>query len=277
LLAAGLSPDRCTIFVQSHVQEHTSMLWVLGSVATMGELHRMTHFKEKARSGNTSASLDLFGYPVLQAADILLYQAEAVPVGDDQRQHIELTRDLARRFNSCYGDVFTLPEATTPPLGARIMDLQNVTRKMSKSDALGRGRVLLTDSDDAIASKIRRAVTDSGTTVRPGGDKPGITNLLTIYAVTTGEDIATVTEQFTGVKYGEFKRAVTEAVVAEVRPIRERLETLSADTGEVMRQLAIGAEKAQLVAAGTLAHAHDAIGLLAPRAASRPAPSALVA
>jgi len=264
LIAAGLDLDRCTLFVQSHVAEHTQLTWLLECVASMGELRRMTQFKEKAKSGEESARVGLFTYPVLQAADILLYDADRVPVGDEQRQHLELCRDLATRFNHRYGETFVVPEAAVPAVGARIMDLQNPEAKMSKSAASPKGVVLALDDPDTIERKFRRAVTDPGATVRFDLEhKPGVSNLIQILAAATGrvpEEVAGDYDQ-----YGPLKADTAAAVIELLRPVRERYADLAADRGAVEAVLAQGAAKARTVAAETLARAQDAIGLLAPR------------
>jgi tryptophanyl-tRNA synthetase len=261
LVAAGLDPEVCTLFVQSHVHEHPELSWILESVASMGELRRMTQFKEKAKEGEESARVALFTYPVLQAADILLYDAERVPVGEDQRQHLELCRDLALRFNHRYGDTFVIPEAVLPKVGARIMDLQKPTAKMSKSAESPQGTVLVLDPPEAIARKFKRAVTDTGSEVVYDSEKqPGVANLLAILAAATGrrpEDVAAGYEQ-----YGPLKADTAEAVIELVRPVRERYHALASDPEVVRAMLRRGAEKAEAVAGATLARARDAIGLL---------------
>jgi len=261
LVAAGLDPDVCTLFVQSHVHEHPELSWLLESVASMGELGRMTQFKEKAGDGVESARVALFTYPVLQAADILLYDAEQVPVGEDQRQHLELCRDLALRFNHRYGDTFVVPEAVLPGVGARVMDLQRPTAKMSKSAESPQGTVLVLDDPSVIARKFKRAVTDTGTEVvfDPAG-KPGVSNLLQILGAATGRAPADVAEGYS--QYGPLKADTAEAVVELLRPLRERYAELAADPAAVRSTLGRGADKAQAVAARTLGRAREAIGLL---------------
>jgi tryptophanyl-tRNA synthetase len=263
LVAAGLDPDRCTLFVQSHVPEHTQLGWILECVAAMGELRRMTQFKDKAKGGEESARVGLFTYPVLQAADILLYDADRVPVGDEQRQHLELCRDLAQRFNGRYGDTFTVPEAAVPKVGARIMDLQDPTNKMSKSAESPRGTILVLDEPEVIERKVRRAVTDPGATLRYDPvHKPGVSNLLQILAAVTGGDPEELVGDFPD--YASLKAATAEAVIELLRPVRQRYAELATDPAEAEAVLAAGAEKAGKVAAATLARARDAIGLLAP-------------
>jgi tryptophanyl-tRNA synthetase len=266
-LAAGLDPGRATLFVQSHVHEHAELTWLLNCVAGMGELGRMTQFKEKSE-GQEFVSVGLFDYPVLQAADILLYQADEVPVGADQRQHVELTRDVAQRFNHRFGDVFKIPEATFPKAGARVMDLQDVTSKMSKSIESPRGTIDLLDPANVIVRKVKSAVTDSGREVHASPDKPGITNLLDMFGAVTGQEVGALEERFAGRGYGEFKKELAEAVVEFLRPLQERYQDLAADPGAVQRQLAVGADKARETAAATLAAAKDAMGLLPPRGSS---------
>jgi tryptophanyl-tRNA synthetase len=261
LVAAGLDPEVCTLFVQSHVHEHPELSWILESVASMGELRRMTQFKEKAKEGEESARVALFTYPVLQAADILLYDADQVPVGEDQRQHIELCRDIALRFNHRYGDTFTVPEATPPTVGARIMDLQRPTAKMSKSADSPQGTVLVLDEPAAIERKFKRAVTDTGTeVVFEPEKKPGVSNLLQILAAATGRQPADVADGYE--QYGPLKADTADAVIELLRPLRERYTELASNPEAVRATLRRGAEKAEAVAGGTLSRARDAIGLL---------------
>ncbi|HET9072797.1 MAG TPA: tryptophan--tRNA ligase [Acidimicrobiales bacterium] len=270
LLAAGLDPEACTLFVQSHVPQHTQLSWLLECTASMGELRRMTQFKDKAaKGGEEAARVGLFTYPTLMAADILLYRATHVPVGEDQRQHLELTRDLAERFNTRYGPVFTVPEATIPPpgRGARIMDLQEPTRKMSKSAESDQGMIGLFDEPEVVERKIKRAVTDTDDgpdAVRFDPDtKPGVANLLQILAAATGGDPAEVAAGYR--RYGELKAATAEAVIELLRPVQARYRELEADPATVDKVLRAGAERAEPVAAATLARAMDAIGLLPAR------------
>ena len=266
LLAAGLDPDRCALFVQSHLPEHPQLSWVLECLTGFGEASRMTQFKDKsARSGADRQSVGLFTYPVLQAADILLYQADLVPIGEDQRQHLELTRNLAQRFNARYGQTFTVPEAYIPKAAAKILDLQDPSAKMSKSrpDA---GTVYLADDPAAITRKIKRAVTDTDNEIRFDPQaKPGLSNLIAILAAVTGSDVETVVKDFTGQGYGNFKAAVAEAVVAFAQPFAARTRELLDDRGELDRILARGAERARRMAAPTVADAYARIGFLAPR------------
>ena len=267
LLAVGLDPEACTLFLQSHVPEHTELSWLLECTASMGELERMTQFKDKtAKGGVESARVGLFTYPVLQAADILLYNADRVPVGDDQRQHLELTRDLAMRFNQRYGSTFVVPEAAIPAAGrgARIMDLQQPTAKMSKTAESSLGAVLLLDPPSVIERKIKRAVTDAET--GPGSvrydpkAKPGVSNLLELLATATDRAPAEVAASYS--QYGPLKADTAAAVVEMLRPVQERYRELSADLSVAEKALAQGAEKARSVASVTLQRARDAVGLL---------------
>jgi tryptophanyl-tRNA synthetase len=262
LLAAGLDPDVCTVFIQSHVHEHTELSWLLECTASMGELRRMTQFKDKAaKGGEAEARVGLFTYPVLQAADILLYDADRVPVGDEQRQHLELARDLAMRFNSRYGETFVVPEAAISRVGARIMDLQNPRAKMSKSADSPQGTVALLDPPDVVTRKIKRAVTDTEREVRyDPATKPGVSNLLELLAVATNRTPAEAAAGYT--EYGPLKADTAAAVVEFLRPVQERFRELAADRDHVTAVLASGAGKAQSVAAKTLTRAQDAIGLL---------------
>jgi tryptophanyl-tRNA synthetase len=260
LLAAGLDPDVCTLFVQSQVPEHTQLSWVLECTATYGELHRMTQFKDKSE-GRESVSAGLLTYPVLQAADILVYQADEVPIGDDQRQHLELTRDIAQRFNSRFGETFTVPTPTFPTVGARIMDLQLVDKKMSKSLPPA-GTILLSDTEAQTRKKIMRAVTDSGAEVRAAPDKEGVTNLLDLMAAVTGGTVAQLEAHFAGSGYGDFKKEVAEAVNGYLRPVRDRYEELRADPSAIEEALAKGRDKAREVAGRTVDRVWERVGFL---------------
>jgi tryptophanyl-tRNA synthetase len=261
LLAAGLDPDACTLFVQSQVPEHPRLTWLLECTASMGELRRMTQFKEKSE-GRESVRAGLFTYPVLQAADILLYDTDRVPVGNDQRQHVELTRELAIRFNGRYGDTFVVPEAAFPPVGARVMDLQDPTRKMSKSVSSPLGTLLVLDPPEEIERKVRKAVTDTDGEVRfDPVAKPGLANLLELLAVATNRTPAEAAESYQ--RYGDLKRDLADALVELLRPIQKRRSELAADPGAVTSLLAHGAEKAGAIASVTYRRAADAIGLLA--------------
>ena len=263
LLAVGIDPERSTLFVQSHLHEHAECAWLFNCVATFGELGRMPQFREKSAGRGESVSVGLFDYPVLQAADILLYHAEEVPVGEDQRHHIELARDIGQRFNHRFGEVFTLPRAVHPPAAARVMDLQDPTSKMSKSAASDRGIVHLLDEPDDIMRRFRTAVTDSDGEVRHDrAAKPGVSNLLEILSAATGRSIEDLEREHGGRGYGDLKSAVGEAVIELVRPIRARHDELARDPGEVERALARGAERARAIAAPTLEAAKRAMGLL---------------
>jgi tryptophanyl-tRNA synthetase len=273
LFAIGLDPQRSTIFVQSHVPEHPRLAWLLECQTPFGELGRMTQFKEKG-SARQQASAGLFTYPVLMAADILLYDAERVPVGDDQRQHLELARRIAERFNARFGATFVVPEAVTPPVAARVMDLQEPTRKMSKSVSSPLGTLLVVDPPEAIVRKVRRAVTDSGTDVRyDPKEKPGVSNLLELLAAATGEAPERLAARYSN--YGALKADVAEALVELLRPVRERHDALARDPGEVARQLAKGAEAARAVASRTYERASRAVGLLEASALADPEPALL--
>jgi len=260
LLAVGLDPAVCTLFIQSHVPEHTGLAWILQCSAAFGELRRMTQFKEKSDHAEF-VSAGLFTYPALMAADILLYDADRVPVGDDQKQHLELTRDVAQRFNSRYGDTFVVPEPSIPRVGARVMDLQNPTAKMSKSSESPQGVVLVLEDLAAVEKKFKRAVTDSDNEVRfDPATKPGVSNLLTILGAVTGEDPAALAPKYD--QYGALKADTASAVCEYLRPIQARHAELAADPGGTAAILAAGAEKAHAHAARTLARAREALGLL---------------
>jgi tryptophanyl-tRNA synthetase len=264
LFAAGLDPDRCVVFVQSHVPQHPKLAWVLGCLTGFGEASRMTQFKDKsARGGAQQASLGLFSYPVLQAADILLYQTDEVPVGEDQRQHLELSRDLANRFNTRYGPTFKVPAAYILSGVAKITDLQEPTAKMSKSSSSVAGIIDVLDEPDVIRKKIARAVTDAGNEVRADeAEKPGVTNLLRIYSALSGTDVAELEARYSGAGYGQFKKDLAEVVVAALTPIRERTEKMLSDEAELDRLLARGAERARPVALETMATVMDRVGFL---------------
>jgi tryptophanyl-tRNA synthetase len=266
-IAAGIDPDASTLFVQSHVSAHPELAWVLNTMTGFGEASRMTQFKDKAaRSGADAASVGLFAYPTLMAADILLYGTEVVPVGDDQRQHVELTRDLAGRFNSRYGDTFVVPEAMVLKGSARIYDLQNPTAKMSKSAESHAGVVWLLDEPSVTAKKIRSAVTDTGREVRfDRGEKPGVSNLLTILGAFTGTSVPSLEERYVGRGYGDLKKDVAEAVTETFGPIRARTLELLDDPAELDRMLAVNAGRAAEIATVTLRTVYDRVGLL-PRA-----------
>ncbi|MDT0450629.1 tryptophan--tRNA ligase [Streptomyces hesseae] len=264
LLAAGLDPERCTLFVQSHVPEHAQLGWVMNCLTGFGEASRMTQFKDKsAKQGAGATTVGLFTYPILQVADILLYQADSVPVGEDQRQHIELTRDLAERFNGRFGDTFTLPSAHIVRETAKIYDLQDPSAKMSKSTANPKGLINLLDEPKVSAKKIKSAVTDTDTVIRFDAEKkPGVSNLLTIYATLTGTTIAELERKYEGKGYGALKTDLAEVMVEWVTPFRARTQEYLDDPAELDAVLAKGAEKARAVAADTLARAYDRVGFL---------------
>jgi len=261
-IACGLDPDRNTLFIQSHVLAHAQLSWVLNCYTMYGELSRMTQFKDKSSKNAENINAGLFTYPVLQAADILLYQADLVPVGADQKQHVELTRDIATRFNGIYGDVFKLPEPYIPKTGARIMDLQTPTNKMSKSD-ISDGIVRILDKPEDIMRSFKRAVTDSETSVRfDVENKPGISNLMQIYSVCTDKNFSDIESEFYGKGYGDFKVAVGEAVVELLRPIREETEKLLADKAYLESVLKSGAEKASYAANKTVRKVYKKVGFI---------------
>ena len=267
LFAMGLDPDRCTLFVQSHVPEHAQLAWVLSCITGFGEASRMTQFKDKSqKQGTDRATVGLFTYPILQAADILLYQADAVPVGEDQRQHLELTRDLAQRFNTTFGRTFTLPEPyIIKDSTAKITDLQEPTAKMSKSASTQNGLVELLEEPSRIAKKIKSAVTDTGREILfDPANKPGVSNLLTIYSALTGRTTDDLTAAYAGKGYGDLKKDLAEVLVEWVRPIQERTRGYLDDRAQLDKLLAIGAEKARSVAGPTLHTVYERIGFLAP-------------
>jgi tryptophanyl-tRNA synthetase len=261
LFATGLDPERSTVFAQSHVPAHAEAAWLLGSVTSYGQLGRMTQFKDKS-DRHEFISSGLYTYPVLMAGDILLYQTDIVPIGDDQRQHLELTRDVAARFNSRFGETFKLPEGVYPKVGARIMDLQDPERKMSTTIGTPQGTLRLLDEPDTIRKKFRSAVTDSGSEVRRAPDKPGVTNLIDILSSLTGEPAEAIETRYEGSGYGQFKTDVGEAVVEVVAPIQERYAELRADPAELQRLLARGAEKARKTSDPTLEQIFDRMGFV---------------
>ncbi|AJT64859.3 Tryptophan--tRNA ligase 1 [Streptomyces lydicus] len=264
LLAAGLDPERCTLFVQSHVPEHAQLAWVMNCVTGFGEASRMTQFKDKsAKQGADRTTVGLFTYPILQVADILLYQADAVPVGEDQRQHIELTRDIAERFNGRYGETYTLPAPYILKETAKIYDLQDPSIKMSKSASSPKGLINLLDEPKATAKKIKSAVTDTGTEIRfDAENKPGVSNLLTIYATLTGTSVPDLERQYEGKMYGALKTDLAQVMVDFVTPFRDRTQAYLDDPETLDAVLAKGAEKARAVAAETLATTYDRLGFL---------------
>ncbi len=261
LLAAGLDPERCILFRQSDVREHTELCWLLASVTAHGDLNRMTQFKEKSAAQRELVSAGLFFYPVLQAADVLAYRAEEVPVGEDQRQHVELMREIARRFNERYGETLVVPEHRIPEVGARIMDLQEPERKMSTTASSEAGTVYVLDEPDAIRKKFGGAVTDSGREVVRAEDKPGVTNLIDILAAARGIGPEAVEDEFAGAGYGDFKKAVAEATVDYLAPVRERYRELRPDVEELEGVLEGGAAKARSIASGTLAEVRARMGV----------------
>jgi tryptophanyl-tRNA synthetase len=262
LFATGLDPERSTVFCQSHVTAHAEAAWLLSAVASYGQLGRMTQFKDKADK-REFVSAGLFTYPVLMAGDILLYQTDIVPIGDDQRQHLELSRDIAERFNARFGETFTVPQGVYPEVGARIMDLQEPGNKMSTTGGTPQGTVRVLDEPDVVRRKFKTAVTDSGRDVRydPAG-KPGVSNLIEILSVATGEQIPAIEARYEGAGYGTFKEDVAEAVVELLAPIQERYRSLRADEAELRRLLAMGAEKAREASAPTLAAMYDRMGFV---------------
>ncbi|HEU5104464.1 MAG TPA: tryptophan--tRNA ligase [Solirubrobacterales bacterium] len=260
LLAAGLDPERCILFRQSDVREHTELTWLLSSVTAHGDLNRMHQFKEKVGKDRELASAALFYYPVLMAADVLAYRATEVPVGDDQRQHVELMREIARRFNERFGETLVVPELLVPKVGARIMDLQEPERKMSTTGGTQNGTVLVLEEPDAIRKKFGSAVTDSGREIERSPEKPGITNLIDILSVARGSDQAEIESEFEGAGYGDFKKAVAEAVVEYLAPVREGYAELRPDEAELERVFAAGAEKARNLAGPVLADVRERMG-----------------
>src|SRR5436305_3640 len=266
LLAAGIDPDRSTVFAQSHVTAHSEAAWLLSAVTSYGQLGRMTQFKDKSEQ-REFVSAGLFTYPILMAGDILLYQTDLVPIGDDQRQHLELARDVAERFNYRYGETFRVPDGRFPDVGGRIMDLQEPTKKMSTTFSSEQGAVYIADSPDAIRKKFKTAVTDSEREIRyDPAQKPGVSNLLEIMSVATGEPIDRLERRFDGSGYGDLKAAVGESVVELLTPIRERFEALRADERELQRLLALGAEKARRASEPTLELMYDRMGFVRPDA-----------
>ncbi|HEY3191588.1 MAG TPA: tryptophan--tRNA ligase [Solirubrobacterales bacterium] len=261
LLAAGLDPGRCILFRQSDVREHAELTWYLAAMTAHGDLNRMTQFKEKSAKQRELVSAGLFFYPVLQAADVLAYKAREVPVGEDQRQHIELMREIARRFNERFGPILVEPEHRIPEVGARIMDLQEPTNKMSTTGGTDAGTLLVLDDPKTVSKKIKSAVTDSGSEVKRGEGKEGIANLIEILAVARGSSEDEIEREFEGSGYGDFKGAVAEAVVEFLAPVRERYEELRPDEDELEEALTAGAEKARAIASVTLAEVRSAIGI----------------
>lgn len=262
-IACGIDPEKCNLFVQSHVIGHTELAWVLGTICPIGQLERMTQFKDKsAREDIGFVGSGLLYYPVLMAADILLYNADRVPVGEDQRQHLELCRDLAQKFNTIYSETFRVPGVDIPKVGARIMSLQDPTRKMSKSDSNQNATLYLLDEPAIIRKKIRSAVTDSGTEVKAGPEKPGVSNLLSIMSTATGRSVNELEQQFSGASYGDFKSAVAESVVGVLAPIQERFHAIAGDKDYLNGVLKAGAEAAQKRAYKTLSKVYRKVGFV---------------
>jgi tryptophanyl-tRNA synthetase len=261
LIAAGLDPERCILFRQSDVKEHTELCWLLATVTAYGDLNRMHQFKEKSAQQRELVSAGLYFYPVLQAADVLAYRAEEVPVGDDQRQHIELMRDIAERFNARFGEILVVPEGRYPEVGARVMNLQDPETRMSTTYGSEQGTVYIVDEDDAVRDKVRSAVTDSGAEVRRGPDKAGITNLIEILSAVREVSPEEVEREFDGSGYGDFKSAVADAVVQYLAPVRERYGELRGDEAALEATLSAGAEKARAIASDTLADVREAMGI----------------
>ncbi len=261
LIAAGLDPDRCILFRQGDVKEHSELSWLLSAVIPLGELQRMHQFRDKSLAQRELVSAGLLFYPVLMAADVLAYRAHEVPVGEDQREHVELMRDAAERFNRRFGETLVVPEARIPTVGARIRDLQDPTKKMSTTSQSPQGTVYVLDEPDAIIKKFKRAVTDSGTDIVRAPDKPGISNLIELLAVIRGTSAEEIEREFAGSRYGDFKVAVGEAVVEYLRPVRERYTELRGDEAELMRILAKGADSARALAAETLADVRERMGV----------------
>ena len=261
LIAAGLDPERCILFRQSDVREHTELTWYLSALTAHGDLNRMTQFKEKSAKQRELVSAGLFFYPVLQAADVLAYRAQEVPVGEDQRQHVELMREIARRFNERFGPILVEPGHRIPEVGARIMDLQEPSNKMSTTGGSEAGTVLVLDDPDTVTKKIKSAVTDSGSDVKRGDGKEGIANLIQILAVARGTTEDEIESEFEGSGYGDFKGAVAQAVVEFLAPVRERYEELRPDEAALEGALASGAEKARAIASETLAEVRSAMGI----------------
>src|SRR3954467_1537055 len=261
LLASGLDPERCVLFRQSDVPAHTDLTWLLSSVTAVGELNRMHQFRDKSAAQRELVSSALLFYPVLMAADVLAYRAHEVPVGDDQREHLELMRDIARRFNERFGETLVAPPAPLPEVGARIMDLQDPTAKMSTTSEHDNGRIHVLDDPKVVTKKIKSAVTDSGSEVRRAPDKPGVSNLIDILAVVQGRSPESVEQEFEGQQYGAFKGAVADAVVDYLTPVRERYAELRSDEGELLRILGEGADKAEMIASDTMRDVRDRMGV----------------
>jgi tryptophanyl-tRNA synthetase len=265
LLAAGLDPERCILFRQGDVREHTELTWLLTSVTAVGELNRMHQFRDKSAGQRDLVSAGILFYPILMAADVLAYRAEEVPVGEDQREHVELMRDVAERFNARFGEVLVVPAVRLPEVGARVRDLQAPERKMSTTGGTEQGTVLVLDEPDVVRRKFRRAVTDSGTEIVRREDKPGITNLIEILAVARDTTPEAIEQEFADSRYGDFKSAVAEAVVEYLAPVRERYDAIRAEEAELERILALGADKARAITSGVVDDVRQAMGVGAPR------------
>jgi tryptophanyl-tRNA synthetase len=265
LLAAGLDPERCILFRQGDVREHTELTWLLTSVTAVGELNRMHQFRDKSAGQRDLVSAGILFYPVLMAADVLAYRAEEVPVGEDQREHVELMRDVAERFNARFGEVLVVPAVRLPEVGARVRDLQAPERKMSTTGGTEQGTVLVLDEPDVVRRKFRRAVTDSGTEIVRREDKPGITNLIEILAVARDTTPEAIEQEFADSRYGDFKSAVAEAVVEYLAPVRERYDAIRAEEAELERILALGADKARAITSGVVDDVRQAMGVGPPR------------
>ena len=265
LLAAGLDPERCILFRQGDVREHTELTWLLTSVTAVGELNRMHQFRDKSAGQRDLVSAGILFYPVLMAADVLAYRAEEVPVGEDQREHVELMRDVAERFNARFGEVLAVPAVRLPEVGARVRDLQAPERKMSTTGGTEQGTVLVLDEPDVVRRKFRRAVTDSGTEIVRRPDKPGITNLIEIAAVARDTTPEAIEQEFADSRYGDFKSAVADAVVEYLAPVRERYDAIRADEAELERILALGADKARAITSGVVDDVRQAMGVGPPR------------
>ncbi len=261
-IASGINEEKCTLFIQSQVTQHAELAWVLATLTGMGECSKMTQFKDKSKQHAENINVGLFTYPILQAADILLYQADLVPVGEDQKQHLELSRNLAQRFNYHYSDTFTIPEPYISKLGARIMSLQDPTKKMSKSDANEKSILYLNDKDDIIKSKIRKAVTDSGSGIKFSEDKPGISNLITLYSIAAKKSIPEIEEYFTDASYADFKNTVAEETAKFLAPVREKYEAVRKDEKKLKEILSLGAEKARYQANKTLRKVYKKVGFV---------------
>lgn len=261
-IAAGIDPEKSTLFIQSHLSQHAELSWVLSCMTYMGELNRMTQFKEKSKQNSKNLNAGLFTYPVLMASDILLYQTDVVPVGDDQKQHLELARNLAQRFNNRYSETFKVPEPMISKVGARIMDLQDPTVKMSKSEDNNKGCILIKDDPDTIRRKVKRAVTDSLNRIKYTDEQPGIKNLLTIYSKITGEDVKEIEAKYQGEGYGKFKSDVAEVIVEGLRPIREKYLELMNDKEYLNEVYSKGSKKAEYIARKTLRKVYKKTGFI---------------